>query len=114
MSISLGDSPDRLTVKLSRFGDFVAALIYDDGDPLTTNEWPAGIDIELRFYATATSTTAAATWAASITDDRAEWDKDKADVAADVLDDANLTARLFYIDGATDLLWASGTVKEVT
>lgn len=112
MSIVLGDGPDRLTVKLSRFGDFVAALVYDDNDPMTVNEWPSGVDIELRFYATETTTTAAATWPASITDDRAEWLVDKADVAADVLDDNNLTVRLFYIDGTTDLEWAKGSVKD--
>lgn len=113
MSITLGDGPDRLTVRLSRFGDFVAALIYDDNDPATANAWPAGIVIELRFYTTDTTTTPAATWAATITADRAEWDKDKALIVSDVLDPGALTVRLFYIDGATDLVWASGSVKEV-
>jgi hypothetical protein len=112
VAITLGDGPDRLTVRLSRFGDFVAALIYDDGDPLTVNAWPVGVDIELRFYATDTTTTAAATWTATITGDRAEWAVDKADVAADVLDDANTVVRLFYLDGATDLEWAKGSVKD--
>lgn len=114
MSITLGNGPDRLTVKMSRFGDFVAALIYDDNDPLTTNTWPAGVVIELRFYATDTATTAAATWPATITGDRADWLIDKAVTAADVLDDSNLTVRLFYIDGTTELEWYKGAVKDTS
>lgn len=113
MSISLGDPPDRLTVRLSRFGDFAAALIYDDNDPATTNLWPAGVVIELRFYATEATLTPAATWAATITGDRAEWNIDKAVVASAVLDPGNETVRLFYTDGPTELLWAKGGVKDV-
>lgn len=112
-SIILGDGPDRLTVRLSRFGDFVAALIYDDGDPATPNAWPAGAVVELRFYATDTTLTAAATWSATITGDRAEWNVDKAVVASAVLDPGNTTVRLFYIIGATELEWAKGAVKDV-
>lgn len=113
MSITLGDGPDRLTVRLSRFGDFVAALIYDDNDPATPNVWPAGAVIELRFYATDTAPAPAATWAATITGDRAEWNIDKAVVASAVLDPGNETVRLFYTDGPTELLWAKGGVKDV-
>lgn len=113
MSIALGDGPDRLTVRLSRFGDFVAALIYDDNDPNTVNAWPAGATIDLRFYATETATTPAATWAATITGDRAEWNVDKAVVESGVLGPGNETARLFYTVGATELLWARGAAKDV-
>lgn len=114
MSITLGFSPERLTVKLSRFGDFVAALIYDDGDPLTVNEWPVGVSIELRFYSTADSEVAAVTWPATIVDDRADWHIDNADIDTDILDPSNVTARLFYDDGAgTELEWAIGVVKDV-
>lgn len=112
MSLVLGDGPDRLTVKLSRFGDFVAALIYDDQDPATPNEWPAGAVIELRFYATPTTLTAAATWPATITTDRAEWNVDKTLVASAVLDPGNTDVRLFYIAGV-ELEWALGSVKDV-
>lgn len=113
MAVTLGFQPERLTVKLSRFSDFVAALVYDDGDPMTVNEWPAGTVIELRFYATTSSTTAAASWSASITGDRAEWNVDLTDVATEVLDPGNDVARLFYDDGAgTVLEWALGSVKD--
>lgn len=113
MSITLGDGPDRLTVRLSRFGDFVAALIYDDNDPNTVNAWPAGAVVDLRFYATDTALTPATTWTATITGDRAEWNIDKAIVASAVLDPGNETARLFYTVGLTELMWAKGAVKDV-
>jgi hypothetical protein len=113
MSISLGFQPDRLSVKLSRFGDFTGALIYDDGDPNTVNAWPAGVVIELRFYSTDTSTTVAASWPATIVGDRASWHIDKVATAA-LLDAGDDKARLFYDDGAgTELEWAVGTTKDV-
>lgn len=111
MSIILGDGPDRLTVKLSRFGDFAAALIYDDGDPLTANEWPVDVDIELRFYASRTDETTDVTWPATITGDRAEWHIPAADVDTDILDAGFLTVRLFYITPVATLQWAVGAVK---
>lgn len=111
MSISLGFSPDRLTVKLSRFGDFTAALIYDDGDPATPNVWPDGVVIELRFYATKTSTSVEASWPATIVDDSASWHILKAATAA-VLDARNTQARLFYALDGTELEWAIGDVKD--
>lgn len=114
MSITLGFQPERLQVKLSRFSDYAAALIYDDGDPLTVNAWPTGTVIELRFYPNATDETPGATWAATIVDERADWFKDKTDVATDVLDDGNIHARLFYGDASgAELEWALGTVKDV-
>ena len=112
MAITLGFQPDRLQVKLSRFGDFTGALIYDDGDPDTPNEWPVGVIIELRFYATEKSTTVMASWPATIVDDRASWHVDKA-VTGQLLDDGNDKARLFYDDGAgTEFEWAVGATKD--
>lgn len=112
MSIVLGDGADRLTVKVSRFGDFVAALIYDDNDPLTANEWPAGTEIEVRFYASETAETEEITWAAVISADRAEFYKTLAQVKTDVINPSNLTARLFYtFPSGVTLEWASGVVK---
>lgn len=112
MGIVLGDGPDRLTVKLSRHGDFVAALIYDDNDPNTVNAWPAGATIELRFYATTESADPAATWPATITGDRAEWHKNKTFVASEVLVPGLDTARLFYTTPAgVELEWAQGAPR---
>lgn len=114
MSVVLGFQPERLTVKLSRFGDFVAALIYDDGNPLTVNEWPAGAVITLRFYASATGTTPAVEWPATIVDDRADWHVDNLVVTSAVLDPDYDTVRLFYDDGAgTELEWAIGVTKDL-
>lgn len=115
MSITLGDGPDKLTVKLSRFGDFVAALIYDDGDPATVNAWPAGVAIDVRFYATADTLAPAATWPAIIAGDRAEWHRDKLVVASEVLDLGLDTARLFYTSASgVELEWAKGVPKDVS
>lgn len=114
MAIVLGFQPEKLTVRLTRFGDYVAALIYDDGDPLTVNAWPVGTVIQLRFYPTETTTMAGATWPATIVADRAEWHIDNAVVASAVLNPGNDFARLFYDDGAgTELEWALGSVKDV-
>lgn len=112
MAIVLGFQPDRLSVKLSRFGDFTGALIYDDGNPNTPNEWPVGVVIELRFYATDTSSTVEATWPATIVGDRASWHILKAATAA-LLDAGNDKARLFYSLAGTELEWAIGPTKDV-
>ena len=107
MPIQLGFSPDRLNIQLSRFSDFVAALIYDGG------VWPDGTVIELRFYPTNSATSAAVTWPATITAERADWHVDNLVVASDVLDARNDIARLFYDDGAgTELEWALGSVRD--
>ncbi|HEY9415055.1 MAG TPA: hypothetical protein VIQ30_09880 [Pseudonocardia sp.] len=112
MSIDLGFSPDRLSVKLSRFGDFTSALIFDDGNPATPNEWPDGTVIELRFYSSETSTVVGASWPATIVDDRASWHVLKA-VTGALLDSGNTRARLFYALDGTELEWAIGSTKDV-
>lgn len=114
MSISLGFSPERLTVKLSRFGDFTAALIYDDGDSNTVNEWPVDAELEIRFYASATSPAAVVTWPADFYADRASWHIARADVASDVLDAHLKYARLVYVTpDVGELEWAIGQPKDV-
>lgn len=113
MSVILGFQPERLVVKLSQFGDFTAALVYDDGDPSTVNEWPVGIAIALRFYPTDSATTPAVTWPATITGDRAEWHIDNAVVASAVINPGNDHARLFYTNGSVELEWAVGAIQDV-
>lgn len=113
MSFSLGFQPERLTVKLSRFGDFVSALIYDDGDPAVPNAWPVDANIELRFYTDTEVAIAGAAWPALIVGDRASWHIPAAGVAAEVLDTGLEQARLFYSDPETTLEWALGPVKDV-
>lgn len=112
MSIDLGFSPDRLSVKLSRFGDFTSALIFDDGNPATPNVWPDGTVIELRFYRTKTSEVTEASWPATIVGDRADWHIPKAQTKA-LLDSGAVQARLFYSLDGTELEWAVGPPKDV-
>lgn len=111
MSIVLGFKPDRLTVKLSRFGDFVGGLEYDDGDPDTPNEWPLDAVITLRFYATETSTTAEAEWPATFDGALASWYRPKSESAA-LLDGGHDKARLFYSRGGVELEWAVGGTQD--
>lgn len=111
MAIVLGFQPERLTVKLSRFGDFTGGLRYDDGDPLTPNEWPDGAFIALRFYATETSETIEAEWEATKVADLASWHIDKTECKA-LLDAGNDKARLFYELDGVELEWAVGGTKD--
>jgi hypothetical protein len=111
VSIVLGFQPERLTVKLSRFSDFVSALEYDDGDPDTPNEWPPDAVLALRFYATETSTTVEAEWPATFAGALASWHQPKAQCAA-LLDDGHDQARLFYSRGGVELEWAVGPTKD--
>jgi len=111
MSFTLGFQPERLTVKLPRFGDFVSALIHPDADG-----WPVDTQIELRFYANDSTRTPAATWPATIVGQRAEWHITEAEIAAvrDVDgDDDEAAARLFYKVPGTELEWATGSTRDV-
>lgn len=113
MSIVLGFQPERLGVKLSRFGDFVSALIYDDGNPATVNAWPLDAVIELRFYPDTTAVDPLVVWAADIDGDRASWHIPAVQVGTNVLDAGNLQARLFYSTDDSMLEWAVGAAKDV-
>lgn len=107
MSFTLGFQPERLTVKLPRFGDFVAALVAptDDG-------WPLGTEIELRFYANDDDEDADVTWPVTIVGQRAEWHVNEAAVHA--VRAAGLeTARIFYSSPDTELEWAVGVTRDV-
>lgn len=113
-SYSLGFQPDQITVLLSRFSDFTAALVYDDGNPGTNNVWPVGAVIELRFYPTPTGITPAVTWPATIVADRASWHIAASVVASAVIDAGNDHTRLVYTDSALGTLeWAVGTTRDL-
>lgn len=105
MSISLGAEPDTLTVHLSVGADFNSTLVLLD-DAGAEVDWPVGTVITLRF---ARTTVVEETWTATITGAEATFDKDKAVVDATIAANRR-NVRLFYVNGAEDLLWASGTV----
>lgn len=93
MTFTLGNTPQDMVVQIAEGADFVSTIRRDDGD------WPDGIVIELRIGDT--------TWPSTIVGDEARWNVDK-DIVAPVLDNAFAPARLYYIDGDTELLWAKG------
>jgi uncharacterized membrane protein len=95
-SFMLGAAPERMTVVLAAGTDFVATLTRDDGVV-----WPDGTVVELRVGST--------TWAATVAGATVTWDVDE--VAVDAVLATNPTkARLYYVAGATRMLWASGPV----
>ena len=94
-SIVLGAETGALRVLLTTGADFRTTLYLLDG---TT--WPSGTTLSL-VYADGT------TWAATITGADAAWDVDKA--TADTIPDGT-AVKLRYVNGATDDIWAIGTV----
>jgi hypothetical protein len=112
VAIALGFDPEKLTVRLSRFGDFTAGLEYDDPDDPAAG-WPAGAVLELRFYANDTATVAEASWPATVDGKLATWHKTLGDVTTDVLNPGNTTARLIYITTELGTLeWAVGQPED--
>lgn len=95
-SFTLGQAPSRMTVVLAAGADFVATLTRNDGE-----NWPSGAAVELELGETV--------WAALVTGDTLTWDVDEA-VVATVLASPPAKARLYYVNGATRMLWASGPV----
>lgn len=106
MAISLGAEPDTLTVHLSPGADFDSTLVLLDDDGAET-DWPVGTVITLRFAKTAATETV---WTATIDGAEATFSVDKATVDT-LLAQNRKTARLYYVNGTDDLLWASGSVS---
>lgn len=104
MALEFGNIPERGTLALSRYGDFVTEIISDDG------AWPDEAELEFRFYPEGSSVV---TWAATVDGDTALWNVDKAQVAS-VLDTGVGVYRLFYISGSYDLELSKGQIKNVT
>lgn len=108
MTLTLGSTPQSLEVILVEGADFISALDSVDAAGAPDN-WPGTAVISLKFNDTANTV-----WTATITAAAADWNVDKADVAA-------LESRLpsygkvelTYLDGTTDLLWFHGKVKRV-
>lgn len=101
----LGTLPQTMNLVLSAGSDFVASLVLEDESGQQT-PYPAGVAVSLELDG---GDGAPATWTASIDGAVASWnvDEDLVDAALQ----ADLTRlRLWYVDGATRLLWAKGAV----
>lgn len=108
MTFTLGFAPENFSVLLSAGSDFVAALRRSDN-----TAWPAGITLTLDFGAVTNPATPDADpvpvqWAATLNGPTATWDVDETQVALALL---ATKVRLWYVEGETRLLWASGAVK---
>jgi hypothetical protein len=98
MAIDLLADVEAMTINLTRNTDFIRRI-----ETVSPEVFPVGCVVELRWYQSNGSLID--TWAATVTSTQADWNVDKADVdtlIALVPD----KAKLFYIDGTVDLLWA--------
>lgn len=98
-TFNLGNQPLPMSVTLIRGGDFVTSLVRTDGD-----DWPDTAGAHLDF-----DDDDATSWVATVAGPAISWAVDKVDVAA-LIERSPQNARLFYIDGDTDLVWGVGTV----
>lgn len=105
--IKLGTDPDSLIVVLPKNADFKATLrnITSPTDHTPVN-WPAGTAIQLRFGSSATPVM----WAATVTGADAVFNVDKA-VVAPLRASETKVARLYYVNGTDDILWAEGDIR---
>jgi hypothetical protein len=101
MAIDFVSAPAVLTINLTRDADFIRLL-----EAVPPGEFPAGTQVELRFYDA--GGTLLETWGATVTTTEAMWNVDKAVVNALILD-APDKCKMFYIDGTIDLLWGLAT-----
>jgi hypothetical protein len=116
-AITLGFRAGKLTVYLSRWGDFVAAMDRYAVDPDTGQatddllDWAPGTVIDLRFYPSKSAPEALVTWSAAIAGPNASWYTPKAQVISEVLDPNNSTARLIYLRDGVELEWEEGVTR---
>ncbi len=95
-SFTLGSDPATMTVKVTRGADFGSVLTNTAGD------WNPGAAVELRIGSTV--------WSATLDGADATFSVDKAAVDAMLSTETARWARLFYVEGASDVLWAEGRV----
>ena len=96
MSITLGTTPENLTVVLTKDADFFTVLENADGN------WSGTAQIELRF--------GDIVWSSTIAGADATFNID-ADQVNDIITARIQRAKLFYIDGDTEICWALGDVE---
>lgn len=96
---SLGQTPHRMTTVLSPGADFVATLTRNDGV-----DWPVGTGVQLVVEGQV------APWAAVVAGPSLTWEIDEAVVDAVIATNLAKKGKLYYINGTTRILWASGPV----
>lgn len=96
-SIALGQIPDDLAITLVRGADFIASISTRD-----SSDWPDGLIVTVAF-----DDEDSTVFTADVTGPTIAFDVDKA-IVETLIDATPRLARLFYIDGDTDLLWAVG------
>jgi len=101
VTFTLGRTPDKFELVLSNDADFVSALRRPD----TAGPWPLTLEATIEI-ATETPTE----WTATVDEQYLRWEVDEAEVAT-VIAARPKKAKLWYVDGTTRLLWATGTVK---
>lgn len=97
MTLTLGNQVQDMLVILPRNGDFVSTLVNAEG------AWDPATLIELRF-------SNGTTWTATIVDDEARFDVDKATVTT-LITAGPTSAVLFYRLNTIDTPWAYGPVN---
>lgn len=98
MTFTLGRAPEKLRVVVSADGDFISGIRRADG-----TDWPVGTSLILDFGGTE--------WPSVNTADLALWSVDAAQVDA-LIAARPRRAQLWFVDGETRLLWASGSLVE--
>lgn len=108
-SLTLGSAVDTLAVRLTEDADYVTGIDSLDGD------WPGTAVVSLVFNDTPTAPATDPTeWVATVVGDAISWNVDKAEVNALIArlpEGTKARARLLYVDGSTDLVWAQGSVS---
>lgn len=105
--LNLGTEPEGLALHLSRNADFGHKFESYAGE--TPTDYPAGTAIRLDIVDE--SATVLATWSATVAGNTATFAVDKAQVNT-VLDITGPKyARLYYVNGTDDDLWAAGPVR---
>lgn len=107
--LTLGADPDRMTVHLTRGADFRPKLESYAGD--TPTDYPAGTTIRLDVENDSGSTVLA-TWTATVTGNVAQFAVDKAAINTLLAQPGPKRARLYFVNGTDDDLWAYGPVRE--
>lgn len=99
MTFTLGRAPEKFNVVLVDDADFITALHRVDDSP-----WPTTLVATIEI-----STDPATMWEGTVDGAYIRWEVDAADVST-VRALRPKKAKLWYVDGGTRLLWASGTV----
>lgn len=101
MAVNLLAAVEAMTINLTRATDFIRII-----ETVNPEVFPGGCVVEIRWYQT--NGTLIGTWGATVTSTDATWNVDKAVVDA-LIAQVPTQAKLFYIDGTIDLLWAMAT-----